>query len=252
MKEVYYFSHDYSASGDPKLQALISEHGAAGYGIYWYLIEQLHQDETHWLPLKEYMYLAIAKQMVASAEQVESIIKYCIMVCELFVVSGEKFTSNRVLRNFEERAKLSEKRRLAGKIGANAKQMVASAKQNLAKSSKGKEIKGKERKINNTYSDEFLLFWDTYPRKEDKKNAYKVWTKIKNPKEILQQILEVVNKQKQSQQWLKEGGQFIPLPATYLNGERWNDMLPLFNQQSNYQSKTDHGISPSQFYGIKK
>jgi hypothetical protein len=31
---------------------------------------------------------------------------------------------------------------------------------------------------------------------------------------------------KNSQQWTKDGGQFIPMPATWLNGRRWEDETP--------------------------
>ena len=43
---------------------------------------------------------------------------------------------------------VSKKRSVSGKLGALAKQNLASAKQNLAKPSKGKEIKRKEKKLN--------------------------------------------------------------------------------------------------------
>lgn len=165
-KEAFYFSHDYMALSDPKLQALTGEHGAVGYGIYWYLIELLHQEETHWLPLKEYVYLAIAKQMKASAEQVEAIVKYCVLVCDLFVIQDEKFTSRRVLRNFEERDRISEIRSNSGKMGAIAKQNAASAQQNLAKPSKEKKRKEKENKEKKT--NEFIP-----PTLEDVKNYFK-------------------------------------------------------------------------------
>ena len=33
-KDAFYFPHDYEATNDPKLQALVGEFGAAGYGIY--------------------------------------------------------------------------------------------------------------------------------------------------------------------------------------------------------------------------
>jgi len=140
-KEAYYFSHDYDPTGDPKIQALLAEYGGLGYGVFWRITEMLHSDEKHKLPLKQYIFIAIAKQMLTSAEQIEAIIKYCIMVCELFVSDGVYFYSNRVNSNFEKRTELSEKRSLAGKAGAIAKQ-------NLANTSKGKERKGKEIKGN--------------------------------------------------------------------------------------------------------
>lgn len=164
-KEAFYFSHDYMALSDPKLQALTGEHGAVGYGIYWYLIELLHQEESHWLPMKEYVYLAIAKQMLASAEQVEAIVKYCILVCDLFIIQDEKFTSRRVLRNFEERDRISEIRSISGLKGAIAKQNLAIAKQNLAKCGKEKKRKEKEIKENiNTFVVPYFLkeIWESY------------------------------------------------------------------------------------------
>ena len=37
------------------------------------------------------------------------------------------------------------------------------------------------------------------------------------------EIIRVIEQQKQSEQWKKEGGQFIPHPATWLNQGRWAD-----------------------------
>lgn len=136
MKDTFYFSHDYEPTSDPKIQALLGEHGAVGYGIYWRIIEMLHSDCNHKLPFKKYLFLAIAKQMLTSAEQIEAIIQQSINVYELFNSDAEYFWSNRVLRNFERRAELSEKRSVAGKAGAIAKQ-------NQANTSKGKKRKGK-------------------------------------------------------------------------------------------------------------
>lgn len=145
-----YFPHDFNASSDPKMVALIDEFGAIGYGIYWYIIELLHKEESHKLPNKQYIYIAIAKQMQANAkqinldaEQVENIVKHCILVCDLFVSDGDFFYSNRVIKNFEKRAELSEKRSLAGKAGAIAKQNLA----NTSKEKKKKVNKIKEKEI---------------------------------------------------------------------------------------------------------
>ena len=43
----------------------------------------------------------------------------------------------------------------------------------------------------------------------------------KKPK--VDDVLTALNWQKQSEQWQKEKGQFIPNPATYLNEGRWQD-----------------------------
>ena len=41
-KETFYFQHDYEPTSDPKMQALVGEYGAAGYGVSWSIIEMLH------------------------------------------------------------------------------------------------------------------------------------------------------------------------------------------------------------------
>jgi hypothetical protein len=136
-RNTYYFPHDFEPTADPKIQALIGEFGASGYGVFWRVIEMLHSDRAHKLPFKKYVFLAIAKQMLANAEQIEAILNYCIDPCELIKTDGDFFWSERVLRNTSERAKLSEIRAIAGRAGAFAKQKSA-------KRGKGKEIKGKE------------------------------------------------------------------------------------------------------------
>jgi hypothetical protein len=141
IKESFYFPHDYDATADPKMQALLGKYGGLGYGVFWRTIEMLHSNSDHKLPLKPYIYSAIAKQMLTGDEQMLEIISYCIDFCELFTSDGECFWSNRVNQNFEKRAEISEKRSFAGKLGVAAK---ANAKQNLANVSKGKEKKGKE------------------------------------------------------------------------------------------------------------
>ena len=102
MKDTYYFSHDYNPTSDPKIQALIGEYGAVGYGIFWRIVEMLHEDELHKLQCKKYIYLALAKQMLTSVEQVESIIKNCIDTYELFKSDNDFFWSERVMRNINK------------------------------------------------------------------------------------------------------------------------------------------------------
>ena len=103
MKDTYYFSHDYNPTSDPKIQALIGEHGAVGYGLYWRIVEMLHEEATHKLPCKKYIYLALAKQMSLDVDTVELVINCCIELCELFNSDGIMFWSERVLRNIGKR-----------------------------------------------------------------------------------------------------------------------------------------------------
>ena len=73
---------------------------------------------------------------------------------------------------------------------------------------------------------EFNLFWAEYPRKEGKKKARDAYDKVDAP---LDGLLEALNQHKRSAQWTKDGGQFIPNPATWLNGKRWEDTMVMDN-----------------------
>jgi hypothetical protein len=78
------------------------------------------------------------------------------------------------------------------------------------------------RDINKGTNNNFELFWNAYPRKVGKKKAQEAFKKVKID---IQLIISSIEKQKKSDQWLKDGGQYIPYPSTWLNQERWNDEL---------------------------
>jgi len=147
-----YFQHDTDAINDPKITALISEHGGLAYGIFWRIVELLHDEENHKLQKKNYIYSALAQQMSTNAEQIKSIIKSAIE-CEIFYEDEEFIWSKRVFRNIEKRNDISIKRSEAGKISAlkrtNAEQVSTNAEQMSTikeKEIKEKEIKEKESK----------------------------------------------------------------------------------------------------------
>ncbi len=89
---------------------------------------------------------------------------------------------------------------------------------------KEKEIKQNKtiRKHNNAH---FAQFWAAYPKKVGKSSAEKAFAKINPDDELLKAIINAIDKQSKSEQWTKDDGQFIPYPATWLNGKRWEDDL---------------------------
>lgn len=135
----FWFPHDYEPTSDFKMQALVGEYGAIGYGLFWRFTEMLHSEQSHMLPMKQYLFLAIAKQMQANAEQVEAVLSFAINTCELFESDGKFFWSNRVNRNLEDRAKISQERSIAGKKGAIAKQLLKANKQTQAQDRTGQD-----------------------------------------------------------------------------------------------------------------
>jgi uncharacterized protein YdaU (DUF1376 family) len=72
---------------------------------------------------------------------------------------------------------------------------------------------------NKEYIDRFDDFWKHYPRKVSKPNALKAWIKIKPDDELTKTIISAISKQNLS----TREEQFIPHPASWLNGKRWED-----------------------------
>lgn len=72
----------------------------------------------------------------------------------------------------------------------------------------------------------FDKFWAAYPKKEAKIAARKAFAKLKPDATLVDQMVQALEWQKRREQWIKEGGQFIPDPATWLNKGRWEDARP--------------------------
>ena len=68
-------------------------------------------------------------------------------------------------------------------------------------------------------------FWKVYPRKVGKKKARILWDRLSPSKKLAIQIISAVKKQKQTI-WKDSGLEYVPHPATWLNGQRWEDEIP--------------------------
>ena len=94
--------------------------------------------------------------------------------------------------------------------------------------------------IDNIYSanfdknDAFERFWDAYPRKTNKKKAKDAFIRKCTDEIMFQKMLSALVDQRQSDQW--QNPRFIPHASTWINGERWNDVL---NVQNNRNSNRD-------------
>lgn len=74
----------------------------------------------------------------------------------------------------------------------------------------------------------FEIFYKAYPNKKNVKTARTRWEKMKVTPELFAAIMAGLERAKNSQEWGKDGGAYIPHPATWLNGEGWkNEYKPL-------------------------
>jgi hypothetical protein len=69
---------------------------------------------------------------------------------------------------------------------------------------------------------EFEQFWSAYPKKVGKLAAQKAFRNAQSRPRI-NDLLDALARACKSEQWRKDGGQFIPLATTWLNQGRWDD-----------------------------
>ena len=150
-KDAYYFAHDYNTTSDPKIQSFLSIYGGTGYGVFWRIIEMLHEESTHKLPLKKYIFNAIGFQLKCDPDIVLEMVQYLTDECEIFKTENEFFYSERVLSNMDKRDEISNKRSQAGKRSAELRQnnpTVVQQKSTGVEQKPTKETKGNENKGN--------------------------------------------------------------------------------------------------------
>ena len=79
----------------------------------------------------------------------------------------------------------------------------------------------------NTYdADGFAIFWDSYPKKVAKPKAESAWKKQAVSIADRSLIIAAIDGAKLTDSWQKNGGEFIPHPASWLNARRWEDGVP--------------------------
>lgn len=89
-----------------------------------------------------------------------------------------------------------------------------------------------------TLEELFEKFWEAYPRKVNKKRAKELFDrKVGLNSDLFDTVMQALEKHKSGKQWLEDNGQFIPYPTTWLNGERWNDEVVVFDNRNPKQSQ---------------
>lgn len=72
------------------------------------------------------------------------------------------------------------------------------------------------------FTDGFDEFWAVYPKKDAKQAAIKAWNKLKPDDDLKQAIIAGIQRDIDGK-WKGAERRYIPNPATYLNGGRWED-----------------------------
>ena len=136
----------------------------------------------------------------------------------LFLVNWDKH------QNIEGLEKIREQtRKRVAKHRENQKALPSDVTLPVTQCNATEKNKNRTEKKENIYSADFETFWKKYPKKKSKGQAEKAWKNMKPDTVLVQEIMSGLEKAIASYDWKKEGGKFIPYPATWLNAKGWLD-----------------------------
>lgn len=96
-------------------------------------------------------------------------------------------------------------------------------------------------------SEMFNKFYKAYPKKLSRGQAEKTFEKLVKEKVIDNDVVDLMvkdlDKRKEFEDWLKDGGQFIPYPSTYLNNKGWLDEYEI-KPTGKQDTKDYNGVKP--------
>lgn len=142
-------------------------------------------------------------------------------LCKIFTVNYEKITHNKNIykNNNKNIYAHSENEQVYNHESDNH------SSNTIKQETKNKAIKKQNKELNELQEKQFDKFWQAYPKKVSKKQAQKSWKKINPSLELFEKILKALEMVKQTEQWKKDNGKYVPYPATWLNQERWTDEI---------------------------
>ena len=227
-----WFRHDSNANLDEKLQEVLLDYGLEGYGLYWYCIELIvgkTSADNITFELKHDARI-IARNTGSSVQRVEEMMKRFISV-GLFENRDGKITCLKVAKRLMSSATSNHKMRNLIQDIRKSHDVIMTESNFVMQEEKRIEKNRIDLKtidqITNT-EHEFNQFWLSYPKKKSKATAFKAW-KVKKPR--LDDVMYALSWQKESNDWTKSNGQFIPYPASYINAEGWKDEQPIGNEE---------------------
>ena len=112
LKTTNYFSHDSNARNDEKLVRLRMKQGAAGYGVYFMILERL-REEADYMSIKDYNMIAFDLRVDAAI--VKSVVEDFGLFT--FTENGKCFYSESFARRMDIKDMLHRQRSEGGKIG---------------------------------------------------------------------------------------------------------------------------------------
>ena len=215
--------HETTAHADPKVRKLLRKHGAAAYGLYWFIVELIGQGITADNPENGYLPTDVDGEFLAlelgmEQEDVKAILNYAVSIdlfqregaarlkCDALLSRCGGYTRKKLAKS------VGQSRTVSDKVG-HIQEVSAHPSISSSESSSSKIPK-----IPKTFDE----FWELYPLKKGKQAAlmkYKIALKSVDHARLIAGVRRYIGE-------LKRDGteaQFIAHPATWLHQGRWDD-----------------------------
>jgi uncharacterized protein YdaU (DUF1376 family) len=200
------------------------------HGIYRQLIDWYYLDEKP-IPLETQVVtrrLSLGSDMLHLLQNILS---------DFFIKTENGYLHNRIEQELERYKTQFAKNRVNGKLGGRPSKTTSVSKETqvvLENNHMATQINPNQEPITNNHKpltiikpiravaldNGFNEFYNAYPKKKNRTDAEKAWGKRKPP---IDEVLKALAWQKQSKEWQKQGGDFIPYPASYINAGGWMD-----------------------------
>lgn len=126
----------------------------------------------------------------------------------------------------ERQARYRARKRLQGDVTRDATETQRVTSQSDLREEKRRDNPQTPNGVVHRFPPGFETVWSEYPRKVGKDAAAKAFAKRKPDRDLVETMVQAIRQQRESEQWRKDGGQFIPHLSTWLNEGRWQDEAP--------------------------
>jgi hypothetical protein len=103
-----------------------------------------------------------------------------------------------------------------------------------------------------SYSESFEQWWSHYPKKTNKKAAFKKWKTIgKNKEATVSQLVDAIKNQVENDHFIgRDGNEYIPAPDVWLNKGKWMDEV--VKKSSGSETNTPHPTTYAQCQDLER
>ena len=223
-----YFSFDVDFFIDEKIEFVAAKFGSMGELIVIKLLCRIYR-EGYFTKWGDDECLLFSKRFSSdvSQELIDGVIGELLhrdFFCKKLYKKYSILTSNGIQSRFFEAAK---RRKI---INVYIEYLIVNINEidvniNAINVDRSTQSKVKERKVKEIEVADFNIFYKAYPKKKSKPQAEKTWKKLSPTNDLLKIILTGLEAAKNSDDWAKDNGKYIPHPSTWLNNKGWEDEL---------------------------